>query len=157
MPGVLFIYILGFLTKFNLFDYIKGDNEFIVFVTALVIYFCVGVFVNRAGSMILSVKRDRSITKDSDWYEKYLYASDKDTGVEKLLIMKELYKSLFAVFFITPLIFILLTEKLEIEHWLVLVVDVLVLQFIYAAYKRQSSYLTKRIEARTKGMGFKSD
>ncbi len=162
IPGVFFVFLLE---TFAGVDVTPDSPQTLDIVNLLVLYFIAGVFANRVGTFIMmyfsktfssSSKKEKNQdpNKKSNWYRDYVIASKKDITIEKLVMMKELYKTLIAVVVLTPAVWLfmkLYTESQSFANINPELIFIFALIFLLVSYKRQSKYIDDRIAVYSDG------
>lgn len=144
-PGIVAVILLREITNFDL---IQENN-----ITGVFLYYFVGLVISRFGSLVIEpILKKTSFVKFSN-YNDFVYASDKDKKVELFSEVNNMYRSLISMG--TLLLLSKLYEIIATNYnfsknlsLLLLVIGLLVV-FIFS-YKKQTDYIIKRIESRTK-------
>lgn len=148
IPGILFAYILEQVVSISIVPQpVTGIN----IVYAATIIFVSGIFVNRFGSLIMErvSKNLKPGGRTKTDYKNYVIALKNDSTIERLMIMKELYKSLISVSVLVPAIWIfkvLYTESKTFAEVLPLIVYASIILFLLNTYYRTSRYIDQRVE-----------
>ena len=156
--------IIDKLSSYNIFNYlfpgvlfcIIADRYFSIplvqdsIITGLFLYYFVGLIISRFGSLILEpIMKKLRFVKFSE-YSDFVNAAKLDPKIEVLSEANNMYRSVLSVFVL--LCFVVL-GKSTLENFVglepyikyaVLIVMVVLLGF---SYKKQTSYIVKRIEA----------
>ncbi len=140
LPGVLFVAIAKYFTEYNFIL----ENDFI----GAFFYYFIGMVISRFGSLIIEpILKKFKFVKFSD-YSDFISASKKDTKIELFSEVNNTYRT------ITSMLFLLLILKLynhcDFQYHFtkgisLCVVIVLVLLMFLFAYRKQTSYINKRI------------
>lgn len=111
-------------------------------------YYFLGLIVSRLGALMIDpLLKFSGFIKFGD-YQNYLTASKKDSTIEVLSELNNVYRTLIAV--IPSVLFLKLYEFLEIKFSIIKTVEpytisiFLLIIFLYA-YKKQTSYINKRV------------
>jgi hypothetical protein len=142
LPGVLFAVIASKLTHYTFLGY--------EVVLAGFLYYFIGLVVSRFGSLVLEplFKRTRFVVFAE--YKSYLSACNKDPKVELMSEVNNTYRTLCSLF-----VLLLLLKLYEIlgarwpvfEKFHVIALIALLLVTFAFAYRKQTAYVKKRIEA----------
>ena len=142
LPGIIFVVIANKITHYN---FIKDD-----IVIGLFLYYFIGLVISRFGSLVIEpVLKYFSFVKFRD-YKDFIAASKKDEKIELLSEVNNTYRTLSAMFIL--LLLLKVYEKIEgkfpifKEGSAILLILLLLITFILS-YKKQTSYITKRIKA----------
>lgn len=141
LPGSVLCIILKYLVGYDL---IPEDNY-----QAGIVFYFVGIVNSRVGSLIIE-----PVLKKISWvifapYPKFLQAEKEDSKLEPLSQENNVYRSYISVMFISVVGYIhknysLDGKQLLSDDPLVLVVSLLIL-FLFA-YRKQTSFVRKRVE-----------
>jgi len=142
LPGVLFVAILDKFTIYSL----TQEN----LVVGAFVYYFVGLVISRFGSLIIEpFLKSISFLKFAD-YADFVSASKIDSKVENFSEVNNMYRTFTAMFVLLLLLkgYELLAVKISIlgEHTPLILVAVLLTMFLFS-YRKQTSYITKRIKA----------
>jgi hypothetical protein len=156
--------LLDKISSYNLFNYLLPGVVFAVFaklfthykipidnlvVGAFACYFA-GLVISRFGSLIIEpFLKKISFLKFAD-YSDFVSASQKDSKIELFSEVNNMYRTLTSMFVL--LMFLKLYEFLEtkisgLSEWGPYIVILLLLIIFLFAYRKQTSYITKRIRA----------
>lgn len=142
LPGTLFV----FLTKeFAGYNMIQENNLIGAF-----LYYFVGMVVSRFGSLFIEpfLKKIKFV-KFSD-YKNFVKASKNDNKIELLSEVNNTYRTLLSMFILLSLLktYLDLKIRFNILHTtsIILLVSFLIILFLFS-YRKQTNYITKRIEA----------
>ena len=141
-PGVIFVVLLNEYSSYQ----INIENLFISFF----VYYFLGLIISRVGSVVIEpILRKTKFVEFSE-YSDFVKASAKDSKIEILSEVNNMYRSIVAMI----LVFFLLLgysglKRLwdfftSIEHYLC---GIILFIFFLFAYKKQTKYITKRIKA----------
>ena len=140
-PGILFAVISKEFTAYSFLQ----DN---LIIGAFVYYF-IGLVISRFGSLVIEpLLRKLSFLKFAN-YKDFVSASKKDSKIEVLLEINNMYRTLISMF---VLIFLLkLYELIEssapiLKDWSTYILLALLLVMCLFSYRKQTSYITKRIK-----------
>ncbi len=142
LPGVLFVVLLDRFTTYSF----PLDN---LIVDAFVCYF-IGLVISRLGSLIIEpVLKKTSFLKFAD-YKDFVSASKKDSQIEILSEVNNMYRTLSAMLVLIVLLkiygwFEFQLPALKALDPFILVVLLLII-FIYS-YRKQTQYIVKRIKS----------
>jgi len=156
--------LLDKLTSYNLFNYLLPGVVFVALATkithysfvqenivlAAFLYYFIGLVISRVGSLLIEpALRRLSFIKFAE-YADFVAASKKDTKIEVLSEANNTYRTLCSL-----LLSLLILKGYEIieeqliwlESWgVVLLIVALFIMFLFS-YRKQTSYITRRIEA----------
>lgn len=144
LPGILFVAISKYVTDYNFIQ----DNEFV----GAFFYYFIGMVISRFGSLFIEpFLKWTAFLKFSD-YKDYVAASKKDEKIELFSEVNNTYRTIISLFL---LLLVVRTYNHFQDIWdipdnitiLITIVSVLLL-FLFS-YRKQTSYITKRIEANT--------
>ena len=141
-PGVVFVVLASKLTSYN---FIQQD----ILVGAFLYYF-IGLVISRIGSIFIEpVLKFIKFLKFAD-YKRFVKASKADTRIDTLSEVNNMYRTICSLFLI--LIAIKGFEWLSTK-WLFLAerkietLTVFLLLLFLFSYRKQTNYITKRIDA----------
>jgi hypothetical protein len=145
LSGTIFAFLLSKTTSFDLIF----DNILL----GIFVYYFIGFIISRVGSLTVepSYKFLHLIKFTS--YDKYLEASKKDAKIDTLSQENNTYRTLIAMMLIyvaTYLIYLWLGEDFLKESWVVLLISILLVVLLSLAYRKQTKYITLRVNASTK-------
>lgn len=141
-PGILFAVISNKFTSYSLLQ----DN----LIVGAFIYYFIGLVISRFGSLVIEPLLKRiSFLKFAD-YKEFISASKKDDKLELLSEINNMYRALFSVFILLPLL--KLYELIEfifpiLKYWNTYILVVLLLVLFLLSYRKQTNYITKRIKS----------
>lgn len=141
-PGIIFVVLVSEITSYS---FIQEDIAIGVF-----LYYFIGLVVSRFGSLVIEpLLKKNSFLQFSD-YKDFVVASKKDEKIELFSEVNNTYRTLCSLF--TLLILLKLYEKIELKfpalkEWDAIILIVLLLAMFLFSYRKQSSYITKRIKA----------
>lgn len=142
LPGTLFAVAVNSLT---LYSFIQKD----IFIGFFVYYF-IGLVISRFGSLVIEpILRKISFLKFAD-YKDFVSASKKDSQINIFSEENNMYRtfcSMFVLLIVLKLYYFVslkfqILERLDLYFLIVL----LLLMFLFA-YRKQTQYITKRINA----------
>ncbi len=142
LPGILFVCISKYLTDYNFIQ----DNDFI----GAFLYYFIGMVISRFGSLFVEpILKRISFLKFAD-YKSFVSASKKDDKIELFSEINNTYRTITAMFILLLLVkaynhFQVLWNIPQSVTTLILAVLILVM-FLFS-YRKQTSYITKRIDA----------
>ena len=142
LPGIVFVVLATKLTHYNL---IQQD-----LVIGAFLYYFVGLVTSRFGSLVIEplLKRTRFVRFAE--YKQFVIASNVDPKIEILSEANNSYRTLCAVFVL--LLLLKGFDRLCLVYPSILKWDITMLlaslffMFLFA-YKKQTAYVTKRVEA----------
>lgn len=142
LPGIIFVILLDTLTDYSL---IQSD-----LILGAFMYYFIGLVISRIGSIIVErILIKIGFLKFSP-YADYVAASKMDESIELLSEANNTYRTLSAMFLL--LLILMVYEKAEKllliprTASVVALLGILVFLFLYS-YRKQTTYITKRIEA----------
>jgi len=142
LPGIVFSVLTSNFTKFNLIF----DNLII----GAFLYYFIGLVISRVGSVIIEpLLKWIKFLKFAD-YKDFVIVSKTDTKLEVLSESNNTYRTIVSMF----LILFLLIGYQELSETFcffsnnkdIIVLSILFLLFLFS-YRKQTSYITKRIKA----------
>jgi hypothetical protein len=141
-PGVLFVIIAKHFTDYIL---VQEDNLLGAF-----LYYFIGMIISRFGSLIIEpILKKIKFLKFRE-YNRYVNASKKDSKLELLSEVNNTYRTLNSM--IISLLFLKIYNSIEAKFEIDSSVSLIIftvfvfLLFIYS-YRKQTNYITKRIDA----------
>jgi len=143
LPGIIFVVLASEITHYYL---IQSD-----IILGAFLYYFIGLVISRFGSLVIEpILKHFSIIQFAD-YKDFIAASKKDEKIELLSEVNNTYRTLSALFIL--LLLLKVYEKIECElpclkEWSVIVLIILMLVTFLFAYRKQTSYITKRINAK---------
>lgn len=156
--------IIDKLSSYNLFNYLFPGVVFVVLADAITdysfiqrdvvlgffLYYFVGLVISRVGSLVVEpLLKWTSFLKFAD-YKDYVTATKKDERVELLSEQNNTYRTLCACFGLLILLKLVevLGRKFSIpQGWNLFILVVVLLVIFLFSYKKQTSYVKKRVEA----------
>ena len=142
LPGVVFAVLAGGITNRPL---VQHD-----LVTGAFLYYFLGMVVSRFGSLVIEpILKGLKFVKFAD-YKDFVVVSQKDAKLDVLSEVNNTYRTLASLF--SLLLLLKLYVKLDakfpgLKPWDATILVVLVLIMFLASYRKQTSYITKRIRA----------
>ncbi len=142
LPGIIFAALASKITHYS---FIQNDILVGVF-----LYYFIGMVVSRFGSLVLEpLLNFLSIVKYAN-YNDFVCASKKDDKIELLSEVNNTYRTFCSLFIL--LLLLKLYEIIEysfgfMEKWSVYILWGLILIIFLLSYRKQTNYITKRIEA----------
>lgn len=141
-PGVLFVIIAKSTTDYN---FVQEDNLLGAF-----LYYFIGMTVSRFGSVIIEpLFKKIKFLKFRD-YKEYVVASKQDTKIELLSEVNNTYRTLNSMMFLLLILKLYNFCSIRFEFsntfsliWLTILTTILYL----FSYRKQTNYITKRIDA----------
>lgn len=145
LPGILFVSISNQFTCYNFIQ----DNDFI----GAFFYYFIGMVISRFGSLFIEpILKKVSFLKFSD-YKSFVSASKKDEKIELFSEINNTYRTITAMLVI--LLLLKLYNHLQVR-WDIpqkptnFILVVLILLVFLFSYRKQTNYITKRIDANNK-------
>lgn len=142
LPGILFVSISKEFTDYNFIQ----DNEFI----GGFLYYFIGMIISRFGSLFIEPTLKKiSFLKFAD-YKNFVSASKKDEKIELFSEVNNTYRTITALFVILLLLKLYnhFQVRLDIpQNAATLILVVLILLMFLFSYRKQTNYITKRIDA----------
>ncbi|MBP6720747.1 MAG: hypothetical protein KA239_00300 [Bacteroidia bacterium] len=146
LPGVVFVAVSSKLTAFN---FIQQD-----ILVGFFMYYFIGLIISRIGSLFIGplLKLVRFIRFAE--YKAFLRASKVDGKIDVLSEANNMYRTIISMFIMLGILKLYETfgEKWAIlEEWKTeILITSLLLLFLFS-YRKQSRFITKRIEAHEEG------
>jgi len=141
-PGIIFVVILSKITHYNLLY----EN----LVVSLFFYYFIGLVISRIGSVIIEpILKKISFVTFAD-YKDFVSVSKKDAKLDLLSEVNNTYRTLCSLMFV--LLLIKIYEKISIkigvsdQAGIIILLICLLILFLFS-YKKQTEYITKRIES----------
>lgn len=141
-PGVLFVVIAKKMTDYN---FVQDDN-----ILGSFLYYFIGMVISRFGSVIIEPFLKKVNFLKFREYNKYVSTSKKDSKIEILSEVNNTYRTLNAMIFLLLLIklFNYLSIKFEFDNSVsILTLTILIFILFIFSYRKQTNYITKRIDA----------
>lgn len=141
-PGILFAVLSRVITSYSFLQ----ENLII----AVFVYYFLGMVISRIGSLVIEpVLKKLSFLKFAD-YKDFIEASKKDSKIELLSEINNVYRTLCSLFI---LLLLLRVYELIESRLLILktvnsyILAILLLVIFLFSYRKQTNYITKRIKA----------
>lgn len=144
-PGFIFVIISKSITDY---DFIEDDN-----ILGAFLYYFIGMIISRFGSVILEPILKKSKFVIFCEYKDYVYTSKQDSKIELLSEVNNTYRTLNSMMLLLLIlkIYNLISIKYEFDNSFGLVIiSLLVFVLFLFAYRKQTNYITKRIDANNK-------
>jgi hypothetical protein len=142
LPGIVFAVLAG-----EIIHYPVAQRDIL---TGAFLYYFVGLVVSRFGSLIIEpLLKALSFVKFAD-YKDFVAVSQKDPKLDVLSEVNNTYRTLASLF--SLLLLLKLYVKLEgkfpcLKEWGTTTLAILLLVMFLFSYRKQTSYITKRIKA----------
>ncbi len=140
LPGIVYVAILEQVSSYSL---IQKDIVIGVF-----LYYFIGLVISRVGSIIIEpVFKKLHILNFSD-YSKYVSASKSDPLLPTLSEANNMYRTLCSMFFCLALTILfehIVPEFSWLETWWSEILVVTLLALFILSYKKQTDYISKRV------------
>lgn len=141
-PGVLFAVLSKEITTYSFLQ----EN----LITGVFVYYFIGLVVSRFGSLLIEpILRKLSFLKFAD-YKDFISASQKDSKIELLSEINNMYRTLTSLFILLILmkVYGMIESKLSIlREWHVYILLALLLIIFLLSYRKQTNYITERINS----------
>ncbi len=141
-PGILFAVLSKEITTYSFLQ----ENLII----GVFVYYFIGLVVSRIGSLIIEpIVRKLSFLKFAD-YKDFISASQKDSKIELLSEINNMYRTLTSLFILLILlkVYELIESKLPIlKDWKSYILLALLLFMFLFSYRKQTNYIIKRIKS----------
>lgn len=143
-PGVLFVMILSKISNYNL---LQEDV-----VTGAFLYYFIGLIVSRVGSLFVEpFLKWINFLKFSE-YKKFVSASKVDSKIELFSEINNMYRTLCSLFLVLSLTKIYETYLSYLQFFKdfdsIFLIVLLLFLFLFS-YRKQTKYITKRVESNT--------
>ncbi len=156
--------LLDKISSYNLFNYLFPGILFAVLskeitthsflqenmIIGVFVYYFIGLVISRIGSLILEpILRKLSFLKFAD-YKDFISASQKDSKIELLSEINNMYRTLTSLFVLIILlkVYELIESKLPIlKDWNSYILIALLLFMFLFSYRKQTNYIIKRINS----------
>lgn len=141
LPGIIFVVLSNEMTSYNLVQ----SNLLL----GMFLYYFIGLIVSRFGSLVIEpILKWISFLRFAD-YKDYVVASQKDKKLELLSEVNNSYRTLCSLFAL--LLLLKLYEYFEstfpaLREWNSIVLLILLIIMFLFSYRKQTSYVRKRIE-----------
>lgn len=141
-PGVVFVVFLKEITKYNFYQ-----TDILI---GVVVYYIIGLIISRVGSLIIEPTLKRiSFLKFAD-YNDFIKASETDPKIETLSEANNMYRTFCSMLLLLLLfkVYETITTILKLStEWDTYILIVLLLLTFLFSYKKQTNYITRRVEA----------
>jgi len=145
LPGVLFALITNNFTKYT----IPIDNMII----GAFVYYFIGLVISRFGSLIIEPTLKKIGFLKFAKYSDFVSASQKDSKIELFSEINNMYRTLSSLFVLTFLLkfYEFLEVKINgLSEWSPYILLTSLLLMFLLSYRKQTGYITKRINANNK-------
>jgi hypothetical protein len=140
LPGVLFASLASKLTRYS---FIQSD-----IIVGVFVYYFIGLVISRVGSLIIEPILKKSRFVKFTEYEDFIFASQQDEKIELLSEANNMYRTLCSLF----LLLVVLKGYQQVEVWVpvlanwngITLIFMLLIMFLFA-YRKQTTYITRRI------------
>lgn len=141
-PGVVFVVILS---KVSAIDLVQKDA-----LTAAFLYYFIGLIISRIGSLFIEpFLKWIKFLKFSE-YSKFVSASKVDTKIDLFSEVNNMYRTLCSLFLLLAISIVYETYLSELtffkNYGSVFIIVLLLILFVFS-YRKQTSYITKRVES----------
>ncbi len=145
LPGVIFAIIASKTARYS---FIQQD-----IVTGLFLYYFIGMVVSRFGSLVIEPLLKKLSFLQFANYKDFVVASKNDKKIELLSEVNNTYRTLCSLF--TLLLLLKLYEKIEsycsvLKDYNAFILTILLLAMFLLSYRKQTSYIAKRIKMHIK-------
>jgi len=140
LPGILFA-VIG--EKISPFTFIQKD----IFVGAFIYYF-IGLVISRIGSIIIEPLFKKVKIVNFVKYEKFVIASKDDHKLDELSEANNMFRTLCSVFILLIALLVvsgIVNQYPSLMPYAVLIALVFLLILFVLAYRKQTSYVVKRV------------
>lgn len=142
LPGIVFTVLAGQIVHYSI-----GQHDVIA---AAFLYYFVGLVVSRFGSLIIEPLLKAVLFVEFADYKDFVAVSQKDPKLDELSEVNNTYRTLASLF--TLLLMLKLCVRLEgefpcLKDWNGTILSVLLLVMFLFSYRKQTSYVAKRIKA----------
>ncbi len=144
-PGVLFAIVLS---KVSDIDLLQED-----IITGAFLYYFIGLIVSRVGSLFIEpFLKWSKFLKFSD-YSMFVNASKNDSKIELFSEVNNMYRTLCSLFLLLSLskLYEIYLQQLSFfkNYGAIVLIALLLLLFLFS-YRKQTNYITKRVESNHK-------
>ncbi len=141
LPGIIFVVLASEVTHYSL---IQQD-----IVIGAFLYYFIGLVISRFGSLVIEPLLKFISFLQFASYKDFVAASKKDEKIELLSEVNNTYRTLSSLFIV--LLLLKLYEKVEcrfpiLKEWDAIILMVLLLVMFLFSYRKQTSYITKRVK-----------
>ncbi|MBW1615363.1 MAG: hypothetical protein JRJ49_02285 [Deltaproteobacteria bacterium] len=142
LPGTLFSVIISEITDLNL---IQSDLVIGVFT-----YYFIGLIISRIGSLIIEpiLKKIKFVRFAA--YKDFVKVAGEDNKLEILSEFNNMYRTFISMFLLVILVrlyFIIESKFIFLSQWKSSIIIILLLLIFLFSYKKQTKYITKRINS----------
>ena len=142
LPGIVFAVVAGDIIHYPI---VQRD-----IITGAFVYYFVGLVVSRFGSLIVEpILKRLSFVQFAD-YKDFVAASKKDEQLVLLSEVNNTYRTLCSLFSLLLLLKLYTAIEMRfpfLKEWDATVLALLLLIMFLFSYRKQTSYITKRIKA----------
>lgn len=146
LPGILFVVLAKAFTSFS---FVQQDLILGVF-----LYYFIGLVISRIGSLVIEPLLKLCSFIQFREYRDFVTASSADPKIELLSEVNNTYRTMSSLFLLLLLImgYDRLSAVLPVaDEWRDVILLVALLALFLFSYRKQTSYITKRIDAAAKG------
>jgi hypothetical protein len=142
LPGVIFVIIAR---EFSGCNFIQNE-----FVLSAFLYYFIGMIISRFGSLIIEPFLKKIAFLKFEDYKNYVITSKKDTKIELLSEVNNTYRticSMCVMLIILNIYSVFNSNKnVSIEPDFYIIISIILIMFLFA-YRKQTNYITKRIQS----------
>ena len=142
LPGIIFVVLSSKMTRYS---FIQQD-----IVIGFFLYYFIGLVVSRFGSLVIEpVLKRLSFLHFSD-YKDFVSASKADEKIEVLSEVNNMYRTLCSLFMLLgflKLYGVIENKFTALKDWNTVILVLLLLIMFLFSYRKQTDYITKRIQA----------
>lgn len=146
LPGIIFVVLSSKITSYS---FIQND-----IVIGFFLYYFIGLVVSRFGSLVVEpVLKRLSFLHFTD-YKDFVSASKADQKIEVLSEVNNMYRTLCSLFILMLLLKVYQVVETKfpvLKEWSVIALLSLLLIMFLLSYRKQTNYITRRIEANKSG------
>lgn len=141
LPGIIFVVLAG---KFTQYSFIQQD-----IVIGLFFYYFIGLAISRFGSLVIEPLLKRFSFIRFATYKDFLAASERDKDLKLCSEINNTYRTFCSLFFL--LLLLKFYEWIQgiypfLKQWDANILVMLLLVFFLFSYRKQTSYVRKRVE-----------
>ena len=140
-PGIVFVVLADTITPYNF-----AQDDILL---AIFIYYFIGLSVSRFGSLIIEpLLKKISFIEFADYTKEYLPAIKKDSSIEILSEINNVYRTISSVFVLLVIlkIYSLLENKfLFLHEFGIYILGILLLIMFFYSYKKQTKYVKDKV------------
>ena len=142
LPGVIFVIIAR---EFSGYNFIQND-----ILLAGFLYYFIGMIISRFGSVIIEpILKKTTFLKFED-YKNYVIASKKDSKIEMLSEVSNSYRTICSMCIVLILLNLYSVfngnSNVPSEPDFYIIISLILIMFLFA-YRKQTNYITKRIQS----------